>query len=69
MHDGKRTRGAVIAWDLVDLALPKLIGHAINTTDDTYEIWSDLVILLPRRIICILVVFIVAAVVLVVVAF
>ena len=34
-----------------------------------HEIWSDLVILLPRRIICILVVFIVAAVVLVVVAF
>ena len=34
-----------------------------------HEIWSDLVILLPRRIICILVVFIAAAVVLVVVAF
>ena len=34
-----------------------------------HEIWSDLVILLPRRIICILVVFIAAAVVPVVVAF
>ena len=34
-----------------------------------HEIWSDLVILLPRRIICILVVFIATAVVLVVVAF
>ena len=34
-----------------------------------HEIWSDLVILLHRCIICILVVFIVAAVVLVVIAF
>lgn len=47
----------------------RMIRLIRETTLMIHEIWSDLVILLPRRIICILVVFIAATVVLVVVAF